>query len=122
MAFPGRSAAAINDPSPHHPEIKYAAGGPYCFLYAASVTGHPGALMAMGYRHSQGFGVPKACNTAALNYIEVARRVAEASVQGFLVPSAISLFAKGTCLGIVGYISRPMWLTRQTIWHTIIYR
>ena len=30
------------------------------YLYAASTGGHPGALMAMGYRHLHGYGVPQA--------------------------------------------------------------
>lgn len=63
------------------------------YLYAASVGGHPGALMAMGYRHAQGYGVPKACNTAALNYIEVARRVAEVYSAG--MPQAVELVRLG---------------------------
>ncbi len=29
------------------------------YLYAASTAGHPGALMAMGYRHLHGYGVPQ---------------------------------------------------------------
>lgn len=63
------------------------------YFYAASVGGHPGALMAMGYRHLQGYGVPKACNTAALNYIEVARRVAEVYSAG--MPQAVELVRLG---------------------------
>lgn len=63
------------------------------YLYAASVSGHPGALMAMGYRHAQGYGVPRACNTAALNYIEVARKVAEVYSAG--MPQAVELVRLG---------------------------
>lgn len=63
------------------------------YLYAASVAGHPGALMAMGYRHAQGYGVPKACNTAALNYIEVARKVADVYSAG--MPQAVELVRLG---------------------------
>lgn len=63
------------------------------YFYAASVAGHPGALMAMGYRHSQGYGVPKTCNTAALNYIEVARKVAEVYSAG--MPQAVELVRLG---------------------------
>ena len=33
------------------------------YLYAASTGGHPGALMAMGYRHLHGYGVPQAMDT-----------------------------------------------------------
>lgn len=58
-------------------------------LYAASTAGHPGALMAMGYRHMHGYGVPKACTTAALNYIEVAKRIA--SVYSAGMPQAVEL-------------------------------
>lgn len=58
-------------------------------LYAASTGGHPGALMAMGYRHLHGYGVPKACVTAALNYIEVAKRIA--SVYSAGMPQAVEL-------------------------------
>lgn len=63
------------------------------YLYAASVAGHSGALMAMGYRHSEGYGVPKACTTAALNYIEVARRVADVYSAG--MPQAVELVRLG---------------------------
>lgn len=63
------------------------------YLYAASVSGHPGALMAMGYRHVQGYGVPRTCNTAALNYIEVARKVAEVYSAG--MPQAVELVRLG---------------------------
>mmetsp|Transcript_136326 Transcript_136326/g.271906 ORF Transcript_136326/g.271906 Transcript_136326/m.271906 type:complete len:699 (+) Transcript_136326:78-2174(+) len=63
------------------------------YLYAASVSGHSGALMAMGYRHSEGYGVPKACSTAALNYIEVARRVADVYSAG--MPQAVELVRLG---------------------------
>lgn len=58
-------------------------------LYAASTAGHPGALMAMGFRHMNGYGVPKACSTAALNYIEVAKRIA--SVYSAGMPQAVEL-------------------------------
>lgn len=58
-------------------------------LYAASTAGHPGALMAMGYRHMYGYGVPKACQTAALNYIDVAKRIA--SVYSAGMPQAVEL-------------------------------
>jgi TPR repeat protein len=58
-------------------------------LYAASTAGHPGALMAMGYRHMHGYGVPKACTTAALNYIEVAKKIA--SVYSAGMPQAVEL-------------------------------
>lgn len=59
------------------------------YLYAASVSGHPGALMAMGYRHYQGYGVTKSCDTAALNYIEVAKRIADIYSAG--MPQAVEL-------------------------------
>lgn len=39
--------------------------------YASSTAGHTGALMTMGYRHLYGYGVPRNCETAAMNYIEV---------------------------------------------------
>lgn len=58
-------------------------------LYAASTAGHPGALMAMGYRHMHGYGVPKACTTAALNYIEVAKKIAGVYSAG--MPQAVEL-------------------------------
>lgn len=77
------------DPSGH----RRGEGLSVLYLYAASVAGHPGALMAMGYRHAQGYGVPKACNTAALNYIEVARRVAEVYSAG--MPQAVELVRLG---------------------------
>ncbi|CAE8714295.1 unnamed protein product, partial [Polarella glacialis] len=63
------------------------------YLYAASVSGHQGALMAMGYRHAEGLGVPKTCGTAALNYIEVARRVADVYSAG--MPQAVELVRLG---------------------------
>lgn len=62
-------------------------------LYAASIAGHPGALMALGYRHAQGEGVPKACSTAVLNYIEVARRVTDVYSAG--IPQAVELVRLG---------------------------
>mmetsp|Transcript_96161 Transcript_96161/g.276251 ORF Transcript_96161/g.276251 Transcript_96161/m.276251 type:complete len:717 (-) Transcript_96161:43-2193(-) len=58
-------------------------------LYAASTAGHPGALMAMGYRHLHGYGVPQACATAALNYIDVAKRIASVYSEG--MPQAVEL-------------------------------
>lgn len=58
-------------------------------LYAASTTGHPGALMAMGYRHMHGYGVPQACTTAALNYIDVAKKIASVYSEG--MPQAVEL-------------------------------
>jgi len=58
-------------------------------LYAASTQGHPGAVMAMGYRHMNGFGVPKTCTTAALNYIEYAKNVTGIYSEG--MPQAVEL-------------------------------
>ncbi|CAE7157117.1 SEL1L [Symbiodinium pilosum] len=58
-------------------------------LYAASTAGHPGALMAMGYRHLHGYGVPQACTTAALNYIDVAKGIASIFSSG--MPQAVEL-------------------------------
>ncbi|CAJ1368288.1 unnamed protein product [Effrenium voratum] len=58
-------------------------------LYAASTAGHPGALMAMGYRHLHGYGVPQACTTAALNYIDVAKGIASIYSSG--MPQAVEL-------------------------------
>jgi len=58
-------------------------------LYAASSGGHPGALMAMGYRHLHGYGVPQACSTAALNYIDVAKQIAGVYSSG--MPQAVEL-------------------------------
>lgn len=58
-------------------------------LYAASTAGHPGALMAMGYRHMHGYGVPQACTTAALNYVDVAKRIASVYSEG--MPQAVEL-------------------------------
>eukprot|EP00930_Biecheleria_cincta_P047170 TRINITY_DN32647_c0_g1_i1.p1 TRINITY_DN32647_c0_g1~~TRINITY_DN32647_c0_g1_i1.p1 ORF type:complete len:809 (-),score=166.18 TRINITY_DN32647_c0_g1_i1:113-2539(-) len=58
-------------------------------LYAASTGGHTGALMAMGYRHLHGYGVPQACTTAALNYIDVAKRIANVYSSG--MPQAVEL-------------------------------
>jgi len=59
------------------------------YLYAASTAGHPGAVMAMGYRHMNGFGVPKTCVTAALNYIEYAKNVTGIYSEG--MPQAVEL-------------------------------
>jgi len=78
-------------------------------LYAASVAGHPGALMAMGYRHSQGYGVPKSCNTAALNYMEVARRVA--AVYGAGMPQAVELVR----LGVDGHDRKMMSASERSL-------
>ena len=63
------------------------------YLYAASTAGHPGALMAMGYRHMHGYGVPKRCETAALNYLEVAKPVA--NIYANSVPKAVELVRLG---------------------------
>lgn len=63
------------------------------YLYAASVAGHVGAQMAMGYRYSQGYGVAKSCSAAALNYIEVARGVARVYSSG--MPQAVELVRLG---------------------------
>lgn len=59
------------------------------YLYAASTGGHEGALMAMGYRHLHGLGVPKTCTTAALNYLEVAKKVTGIYSTG--MPPAVEL-------------------------------
>ena len=59
------------------------------YLYAASTGSHPGALMAMGYRHLHGYGVPKRCETAALNYLEVAKPVA--NIYANSIPRAVEL-------------------------------
>ncbi|CAK0800201.1 unnamed protein product [Prorocentrum cordatum] len=59
------------------------------YMYAASTAGHPGALMAMGYRHQHGYGVPKACTTAARNYIDLAKKVA--SIYSAGMPQAVEL-------------------------------
>jgi len=58
-------------------------------FYAASTAGHPGALMAMGYRHMHGYGVPRACATAALNYIDVAKKITSVYSSG--MPQAVEL-------------------------------
>lgn len=58
-------------------------------LYAASTAGHPGALMAMGYRHMHGYGVPQSCSAAALNYIDVAKEIASVYSEG--MPRAVEL-------------------------------
>lgn len=63
------------------------------YMYAASTAGHPGALMAMGYRHLHGYGVPKRCETAALNYLEVAKPVA--NIYANSVPKAVELVRLG---------------------------
>ncbi|CAK0900769.1 unnamed protein product [Prorocentrum cordatum] len=72
------------------------------YTYAASVGGHQGALMAMGYRHSQGYGVPKSCSAAALNYVEVAREVA--GLYGGGMPQAVELVR----LGVAGQSSKAV--------------
>jgi len=59
------------------------------FSYAASTSGHAGALMTMGYRHANGYGVPKKCETAALNYLEVAKPVA--NIYANSIPRAVEL-------------------------------
>jgi TPR repeat protein len=58
-------------------------------MYAASTAGHAGSLMAMGYRHWKGYGVPKRCETAALNYLEVAKPVA--NIYANSIPRAVEL-------------------------------
>jgi len=63
------------------------------YMYAASTAGHPGALMAMGYRHMHGYGVPKRCETAALNYLEVAKPIA--NIYASSVPKAVELVRLG---------------------------
>ncbi|CAE7234675.1 SECA1 [Symbiodinium sp. CCMP2592] len=75
------------------PELQKNEGLSILYLYAASLAGHLGAMMAMGYRHSEGLGAPRACGTAALNYIEVARRVAQVYSSG--MPKAVELVRLG---------------------------
>jgi TPR repeat protein len=58
-------------------------------MYAASVGRDHGALMAMGYRHWKGYGVPKKCETAAMNYLEVAQSVAK--IYANTIPRAVEL-------------------------------
>ena len=43
--------------------------------YFAALSGDPLSLMAMGWRHSVGDGVPRSCDAALGNYHRVARRV-----------------------------------------------
>ncbi|CEL93954.1 unnamed protein product [Vitrella brassicaformis CCMP3155] len=62
-------------------------------LYAASFATHPGALMALGYRHLHGYGVPRVCLTSALNYIEVAKRITQVYSMG--LPQALELVRLG---------------------------
>lgn len=62
-------------------------------MYAASTASHSGALMSMGYRHLKGYGVPKRCETAALNYLEVAKPVA--NIYATSVPRAVELVRLG---------------------------
>ena len=59
------------------------------YSYAASTQGHIGALMGMGYRHMEGYGVPQSCTTAALNYVEVAKRITAIYSAG--MPQAVEL-------------------------------
>uniref|UniRef100_A0A0G4GXF5 Uncharacterized protein n=1 Tax=Chromera velia CCMP2878 TaxID=1169474 RepID=A0A0G4GXF5_9ALVE len=67
------------------------------FLYAASLSGHVGAMMANGYRHTHGYMAPLRCQTAALNYVEVARNVSEAHSLG--MPQAVELIRLSTLAG-----------------------
>lgn len=59
------------------------------YLYSSSTSGNTGALMAMGYRHMHGYGVPRACGTAALYYINVAKKIAKVYSAG--MPQAVEL-------------------------------
>eukprot|EP00922_Rhytidocystis_sp_ex-Travisia-forbesii_P071687 GHVS01106986.1.p1 GENE.GHVS01106986.1~~GHVS01106986.1.p1 ORF type:complete len:1008 (+),score=252.37 GHVS01106986.1:169-3024(+) len=60
------------------------------YLYAAAVGGgHTGAAMAMGYRHEMGYGVRKSCPTAAMYYMDVARKTARIYSKG--IPQAVEL-------------------------------
>jgi TPR repeat protein len=59
------------------------------YSYAASTQGHIGALMGMGYRHMEGYGVPQSCTTAALNYVEVAKQITAIYSAG--MPQAVEL-------------------------------
>ena len=59
------------------------------YMYAASTAAHHGALLAMGYRHLKGYGVPQRCETAALNYLEVAKPVA--NIYANSIPKAVEL-------------------------------
>ncbi|KAF8819646.1 Sel1 repeat-containing protein [Cardiosporidium cionae] len=45
------------------------------YLFSASLAGHHGALMAMGYRYEYGYGVPQSCSASVLYYFEVAKSV-----------------------------------------------
>ncbi|KAF4752461.1 Sel-1 suppressor of lin-12-like, partial [Perkinsus olseni] len=75
----------ITNPGEH--EKDYGKG--ILYLYASSTAGHTGALMTMGYRHLFGYGVPRNCETAAMNYIEIAQRIAHIYSTG--LPQAVEL-------------------------------
>lgn len=51
-------------------------------LYAfAAMANESSALLAMGYSHMKGLGVPKSCESAALYYIAAADQVVAAAQQ-----------------------------------------
>ena len=54
------------------------------YYYFSSLGGHPGALLAMGYRHSKGINVPKRCAAAVAYYSSAAQIAVDAlEVDGF---------------------------------------
>ncbi|KAF4672641.1 Sel-1 suppressor of lin-12-like [Perkinsus chesapeaki] len=73
--------------TPGDHEMDYGKG--ILYLYASSTGGDTGALMTMGYRHYYGYGVPRNCETAAMNYIEIAQRIAHIYSTG--LPQAVEL-------------------------------
>lgn len=53
------------------------------YLYFSSLSGHTGAQLTLGFRHEHGLGVPKSCDAAVSNYIEVAKTSVSFKKEGY---------------------------------------
>ena len=73
------------------------------WAFAALAANNSRALMALGYRHMKGLGVPKSCESAALYYIAAADQVVSAVQHpGELVPVRSPLAPQCLCQGSQG--------------------
>ncbi|KAF7456691.1 putative ubiquitin-protein ligase [Cryptosporidium felis] len=53
------------------------------YFYFSSLSGHAGSQLALAFRYEHGLGLPRSCEAAMANYLEVARTSASVRGQGF---------------------------------------
>ena len=72
----------------------------------AAMANDSSALLAMGYSHMKGLGVPKSCESAALYYIAAAEQIVAAAQQPGGLDAVRSASAGHCC-------TRRTWITAQ---------